>query len=97
MPPTPYKLYRSTNASKKYDVYVPNDQSQRLKKVSFGARGYQDYTQHKDKERRDRYRERHIHDHINDPFSPGCWSYHVLWGNSTSLDTNLRALVRRIR
>ena len=42
-------LKKSTNDNKKYDAYVEG------KKVSFGARGYSDFTQHKDEERKRNY------------------------------------------
>lgn len=78
------KLYKSVNPSKKYDIYLYNPKSNRIKKISFGAYGMSDYTIHKDKERRERYRNRHQKDKIDDPFSPGFWSWHVLWGRYTS-------------
>ena len=39
-----YTLYKSTNPKKKYDIYVINPETKNVKKVSFGAKGYQDYT-----------------------------------------------------
>lgn len=90
-----YKLYASTNPDKKFDVFVVNPDTGRTKKVSFGAKGYEDYTIHKDKERRTKYRQRHSRDNIHDPTSPGFWSWWVLWGESTSLDKNMKA-ARRI-
>ena len=46
-------LKKSTNNEKKYDAYVEGN------KVSFGAKGYSDFTQHKDEERKQRYIDRH--------------------------------------
>jgi hypothetical protein len=74
-----YHLYYSTNPNKKYDVYVKNQETGRIHKVSFGASKYSDYTIHKDPLRAQRYRERHAKDHLDDPFYPGFWSYHILW------------------
>jgi hypothetical protein len=79
MPPKPFVLYKSKTYGKKWDVYVPK--GQRLKKVSYGAAGMSDYTKHKDKERRERYRNRHKKDKIYDPYKPGFWSWWHLWGN----------------
>ena len=39
-------LKKSSNPDKKYDAFVEG------KKVSFGASGYSDFTQHKDSERK---------------------------------------------
>lgn len=87
-----YKLYKSASSTKKYDVYVINPKTGRVKKVSFGAKGYEDYTTHHDKERRERYRTRHAKDKINDITSPGFWSWHILWGNSTSIQRNMSSI-----
>ncbi len=77
-----YHLYPSRTRGKKFDIYVRSD-SGSIKKVSFGAVGYSDYTIHKDRARRERYRSRHRNDRITDPTAPGFWSWWVLWGEST--------------
>jgi hypothetical protein len=65
------------------------------KKTPFGARGFQDYTQHKDEERRRLYRQRHAKDlSTRDPTRAGFLSYYLLWGDSTSLQENLRKYKR---
>lgn len=89
-----YKLYKSSLASKKYDVYIINPNTGRTKKVSFGAKNYEDYTIHKDKERRERYRTRHAKDNIDNPIYSGFWSWHVLWGDSSNIDTAFKKAVR---
>lgn len=91
------KLYKSTNPNKKFDIYVYNKKTGRVKKISFGARGMSDYTIHKDKDRRERYRNRHRSDRINDPFSPGFWSWHVLWGTSTDKQKCLEGVIRKYK
>jgi hypothetical protein len=54
------------------------------KKTKFGAYGASDYTIHKDKERRDRYRLRHKKDlETNDPYRAGYLSYYILWNLPT--------------
>ena len=65
--------------------------SKKLKTTQFGDVRYEDYTQHKDKERRDRYRSRHKKDlEKGDYMSAGYLSYYILWGNSTSRNTNIK-------
>jgi len=92
-----YKLKKAPAESpKKWQVKVRTP-SGGVKTVQFGARGYEDYTQHKDKSRRDNYRSRHRHDKINDPTKAGFWSWHVLWGDSTSLQKNLSSVKRKYR
>ena len=61
------------------------------KSVPFGARGFQDYTQHHSTERRDLYRTRHLKDlRTRDPSRAGFLSYYLLWGDSTDIKENLR-------
>ena len=91
----PYKLYKSKNEKKKWDVYIPTEKG--LKKVSYGAAGMSDYTKHKDKDRRERYRNRHIHDHIEDPYKPGFWSWWQLWGDSSDSKKAFQQAVRKAK
>ena len=56
------------------------------KKIHFGAKGYSDYLEHGDMNRRNRYRIRHKAilkkdgtPAYKDKFSPSFWSYYVLW------------------
>jgi hypothetical protein len=86
-----WKLYLSTTPNKKYDIYVPTNTGH--KKISFGDNRYLDYTMHKDIKRRDRYRVRHINDNLNNVYSPGFWSWYVLW-NKPDLNESLHDAVR---
>lgn len=90
-----YTLYKSTNPKKKYDIYVINPKTDRIKKVSFGGKGYQNYTNHKDKDRRDRFRARHKNDNYDDITKPSAFSWHVLWGKSTNKYENLRSMLKK--
>jgi len=68
------------------------------KKTSFGAKNMDDYTLTHDKEQRARYRKRHEKDlDTNDPYRAGYLSYYLLWGESTSLATNVRSYNQRFR
>lgn len=53
------KVERSTRPGKKYMVDVREVSTGRKKRVHFGAVGYSDYLQHKDKDRRRRFMARH--------------------------------------
>jgi hypothetical protein len=64
--------------------------------TDFGAAGMDDYTLTGNKEQRDRYRIRHRKDlDTNDPTRAGYLSYYTLWGDSTSLRTNIADYRRR--
>lgn len=61
------------------------------KHTDFGARGYSDYTIHRDKNRRRLYRIRHAKDRLNEPLRAGALSWYILWGESTSRSSNIRS------
>lgn len=89
------KLMKSPKSEKKWRAVFQSD-SGREKNVDFGAAGMEDYTQHHDKERRERYRSRHAKDlETQDPTRAGYLSWYLLWGESTSLQDNLAAYKRR--
>ena len=85
------KVVRSPNREKKWRA-VFSDGSH----TDFGDPKYEDYTQHEDEERRRLYQQRHKKDlETEDPRRAGFLSYYLLWGNSTSLQENLKAYNRR--
>jgi len=88
------KIVSSDKPLKKWTAIFKLD-NDKEKKVHFGYYNKNDlkndYTLHKDKERRERYRKRHAKDlKTNDPTRAGYLSYYILWGDSTSLKTNIR-------
>lgn len=89
------KIVKSPKSDKKWMAVFETD-SGRQKTTHFGAKGMEDYTQHHDKERRERYRERHKKDlDTKDPTRAGYLSYHILWGDSTSMTSNIADYKRR--
>jgi len=86
---------RSDKPNKKYMAVFTQDNG-RTKTTHFGQRGAKDYLLTKDKERRARYRQRHKKDlKTKDPTRAGFLSYYLLWGDSTSLRTNIESYKRR--
>ena len=72
-------IEKSPNASKKYRVTFHNG-----KHVDFGGKGYEDYTMHKDHERRKKYIIRHQkREDWKDPYTAGFWSRWLLWEKPT--------------
>jgi hypothetical protein len=64
--------------------------------TDFGAAGMDDYTLTGDKDARHRYRSRHRKDlDTHNPKRAGYLSWYLLWGDSTSLEVNLRAYKKR--
>lgn len=81
--------------NKKYTA-IFYDGDKKIKTSQFGDNRYEDYTQHKDKQRRDKYRNRHKKDlNTGDYMRPGFLSYYILWGDSTSLKTNISNYKKR--
>jgi len=79
-----YKPYKSTNAKKKGQVYVMRDGKKKL--IHFGDANMQDFTQHKDSNRRKNYLSRSagIKDKqgnltAKNKNSANYWSRKVLW------------------
>ena len=71
------ELLISPRKDKKYRVYDPSG-----KPVDFGQMDYEDYTKHKDEERRERYlkRARNIKGNWrSNPYSPNNLSINILW------------------
>ena len=86
-----YILSRSQRQDKKFVVKIKNKKTGKIEKqINFGAKGYSDYTIHKDKDRRDRYDNRH-HKRENWKKSgvqtAGFWAKWILWNKKTINDS----------
>ena len=89
------EVIKSPIAGKKWRAVFEGD-SGRLKHTDFGAAGMDDYTLTHSKEQRERYRTRHSKDlTTKDPTRAGFLSYYLLWGDSTSLKTNIASYRRK--
>ena len=87
------KLIDSELKSKRFRVYLDDN-----KHFDFGLRTGQTYIDHRDKVKRDNYRKRHYNNTAEQPYiinlipSPALFSYYLLWGESTSLQQNIKTL-----
>ena len=88
------KFTKLNNNTKKYKAEFFDNNNKKIKTTRFGASGYLDRTIGATKQQRDNYRKRHRNDKINDKFSSGALSYHVLW-DSTSFRENVRRYKKR--
>jgi len=95
------KVVRSEKPLKKWMAIFLKDNGKE-KKTHFGFDNVKDklndYTLHKDKERRERYRKRTINQirNPNTNFTSASYlSYYLLWGNSTSLKENIKSYKKR--
>lgn len=96
------KVSKSNKKNKKYDALfeVDNDKIIYDKEVSFGYDDPEDtnndYTRHKDKERRNLYIIRHAVDlRTGDPIRPGFLSLFMLW-NKPDLKQSIKDYVNRL-
>lgn len=80
------KIEVSTNPKKKYDAFLENKKTNKIKKISFGARGMDQYydkigfyfaNDHLNKERRKNYYARHGRKAVK--YSPLWFSHNYLW------------------
>ncbi len=84
--PSSVEISRSTNPEKKLMAIFYDDEGKKLKTTHFGQRGASDYTKHGDKERMERYLERHgggfetsTKEDWKDPTTAGSLSRWILW------------------
>ena len=96
--PSPYKfvsLKKDTDGKHKWVATIRNKETDREKRVRFGAVGYEDMTQHGDEERKRRYIIRHAkNESWNDISTSGAWSRWLLW-NKKSLRASLEDIKRK--
>ena len=75
-------LTNSPLKTKKYKVVITD--GKKKKTINFGAKGYEDFTIHKNTERKNRYIDRHkSNEDWQDPFTAGFWALHALWNKPT--------------
>lgn len=69
--------------------------SGRTRTIHFGAKGYDDFTIHKDKNRKDNYLRRHAaREDFNNPLTAGALSRWILW-NKPTLEASVYDFRRR--
>ena len=92
------KIEKGTAKNKKWKAIFSDENGKKLKTSQIGDDRYQDYTQSKNKELRKRYRARHAKDLTKgNRMSPGYLSYYLLWGDSTSLKSNINSYKNKFK
>jgi hypothetical protein len=88
------KIIPSDVKGKKYSAYFDLGNGKE-KKVNFGAKGYDDFTTHKDEERKKRYLDRHRNNEDwNKYMTAGSLSRWILW-NQPSLRSSISDFRKR--
>ena len=80
----------SDKPTKKFEARIDGKKS-----IHFGAKGYEDFTIHKDTERKNRYLDRHSkNEDWNNPLTAGFYARNLLW-HKTTLAESIRDTNRR--
>ena len=91
------ELRASDRRGKKLVAEFVSPATGRVRRVHFGAAGYEDYTTHKDPARKARYIARHrARENFADIYTPGALARFILW-NLPSLRASARDAGRRFR
>jgi len=97
MKPYSVDIIKSPKKDKKLRAVFKDKDGKVVKQTDFGAKGMSDYTIHKDKDRRKRYRNRHKKDLDTGDFRrAGFLSWHILWSDS-DLDTAIKDYKKRFK
>ena len=95
------RIEKGTAKNKKWKAIFSHYVDGKLKTIKttqFGDVRYDDYTQHKNKDRREAYRKRHLKDlQKGDYMSAGYLSYYILWGESVALNTNIKNYKKKFK
>ena len=78
-------IQKSNSPNKKFTAII-NDK----KTIHFGDSRYQDFTLHRDTERKKSYLSRHKHDNFNNPNDASFYSTNLLW-NKPTLKESIKA------
>ncbi len=86
------QIEKSTRKGKRFKATFLNG-----KVIHFGATGGSTYVDHGDKDKRSAYIARHSKNNEDwtNPYSAATLSRFISWGDSTSLDTNKQAFMRK--
>jgi hypothetical protein len=82
------KITKSQKPDKKLCAVFLNTTNNRTKTIHFGSAGMEDFTLHKDPERKKRYIARHRkNEDWNNPVTAGSLSRYILWNKLTLKDS----------
>ena len=86
----------SNKKDKKYDAFIYyNNKQKRPKVISFGAKGYDDYTIGATNRQRESYLSRHDKEKNQKWDTAGKLSLEILWGKSRSIRENIKSYKKK--
>ena len=86
-----YTLQKSNRKNKKFVIIMDDNM-----KHHFGQSGYEDYTIHKDIERKNRYLKRSSNQPQDNIHSPAFWALNLLW-NKPTLEQSIKDVEKRFK
>ena len=90
-------IEKGTAKNKKWKAIFYDDQGKKIRTVQFGSKGMSDFTINKDKERKQRYLDRHRkRENWNDPMTAGALSRWLLW-NKPTLEGSIKDFKKRFK
>jgi len=90
-----FTLEPATDSTHKWVGVFTNETTKDERRIPFGAKGYEDYTQHKNPLRQENYLLRHrSREDWADPLTAGALSRWILW-EATSIQEAVRKFKRR--
>jgi hypothetical protein len=91
------QLIKATNGKNKYTMIFYDHLRKKVKTINFGAVGYDDYTTHKDLQRKMNYIQRHeAREDWSNPMTAGTLSKFLLW-NKPSLSASYKDFRNRFK
>jgi hypothetical protein len=91
-----FTLQDGTAKSKRYKAIFYDEDGNKIKTTQFGSSSHENFTIHRDKQRRELYRKRHANDKIDEPMTAGALSWFLLW-NKSSLEASIRDYAKRFK
>lgn len=90
-----FDIEPATDGKHKY-VGIFTDEKGEEKRVSFGDKSYEDFTQHRNRIRRSHYLARHrSREHWDFPMTAGSLSKWILWGDTPYINMNVKLFKKR--
>lgn len=91
-------IKKDTDGKHKMVAVFEDKETGKTKTTHFGMLRYTDYTISKDKEKRKLYLARHKpRENWDDYTSAGSLSKHILWGDTTSIEKNIKAFKQKFK
>ncbi len=88
----------STAKNKRLKAIFYDSDGKKIKTTNFGQKGGKTYLEHEDKDIRSKWLARHrVREDWTSPMTAGALSRWILWGDSSSLNTNINKYIKMFK